>query len=329
MNPFISIIIPVYNTGRYLNRCMASVLNQDYDHYQVILIDDGSEDNSGAICDDFAKKYLSVKVVHQKNSGLSAARNRGVRDSVGEFVLFLDSDDYLEKDVLSFTVSLACRYDASIVSFKNRRISNDDFKLYNEYSYSGSVRELSAKEFLVSINQRTIGSSACTKLFKRKIFDVVQFTENVYNEDYLFLSELLIKYPDFMIVDTDYIGYNYYTRAGSISHAGVGRSTVDAVHNAMKMRELADDKDPSLLPVISTYAVYQAKTAILLHKNLPKTGDSPFVDECFEIIKTYRKYIRNSFFNFKDKVLCYLYLYCPRFLLRSVNYFINRLILHK
>ena len=98
MEPLLSVIIPVYNVENYIEQCVDSVLNQDYGNYEIILIDDGSTDGSGAKCDIYADRYSNIRVIHQVNGGLSDARNRGIIESSGEYVIFLDSDDYWNRD---------------------------------------------------------------------------------------------------------------------------------------------------------------------------------------------------------------------------------------
>lgn len=107
MNDLISVIIPVYQVADYLPECLDSVLSQDHRNLEVILIDDGSKDDSGTICDRYAAADDRVKVIHQKNSGAAAAKNAGLRIATGEYLSFVDSDDYLEPNVYSYMVS--CR----------------------------------------------------------------------------------------------------------------------------------------------------------------------------------------------------------------------------
>lgn len=104
MNEKISVIIPVYNCEKYLNKCVDSVLNQTYTNYEIILIDDGSTDRSSEICDKYEKVSKKVKVLHQKNSGVSQARNNGVDIAEGKYICFLDSDDYIEKEYFKFAI---------------------------------------------------------------------------------------------------------------------------------------------------------------------------------------------------------------------------------
>ena len=97
----ISVIVPVYNTEKYLRRCIDSILNQTYEALEVILVDDGSTDGSGAVCDEYAEKDARVRAIHQKNGGISAARNAGIDAASGQYIAFIDSDDYVTGDMLA------------------------------------------------------------------------------------------------------------------------------------------------------------------------------------------------------------------------------------
>lgn len=102
--PLVSVIIPVYKTERYLHRCIDSLVNQDYKNIEIILIDDGSPDHCGNICDEYAKKDKRIRVIHQENQGISVARNAGIKKSCGEYICFVDSDDYVDIHLLSTVI---------------------------------------------------------------------------------------------------------------------------------------------------------------------------------------------------------------------------------
>ena len=104
----ISVIVPVYNVEKYLTKCVDSIMNQTYKDLEIILVDDGSTDNSGKICDEYVKKDKRFKVIHKKNGGLSDARNVGIKNSTGEYLSFIDSDDYIDNDMIE------CLYNACI-----------------------------------------------------------------------------------------------------------------------------------------------------------------------------------------------------------------------
>ena len=114
MNPLISLVIPVYNVEKYLDKCMESVLAQTYDNYEVILVDDGSTDNSGKMCDEYAERDSRVTVYHQKNSGVSVARNVGIENAKGEFISFIDSDDWVDESYLEKLVNAQIKYNADL-----------------------------------------------------------------------------------------------------------------------------------------------------------------------------------------------------------------------
>ena len=105
--PLISVIIPVYNVEEYLDRCLESATLQTYKNIEIILIDDGSTDNSGKMCDEWAEKDRRIRVIHQKNGGLSNARNKGIEEAKGEFISFIDSDDWIEANMLTDFISIS------------------------------------------------------------------------------------------------------------------------------------------------------------------------------------------------------------------------------
>ena len=115
-NLLISVIVPVYNTEKYLGRCVDSIINQTYTNLEIILVDDGSPDNSPAICDEYAKKDQRIKVIHKENGGLSSARNAGLDIAKGDFISFIDSDDWVEKDLFEVLVSLYGKTQAEIIA---------------------------------------------------------------------------------------------------------------------------------------------------------------------------------------------------------------------
>lgn len=116
-NPKISVIVPVYNAEKYLHRCIDSILNQTFPDFELLLIDDGSKDQSGEICDEYAKKDSRVKVFHKENGGVSSARNVGIDNAVGEYICFCDSDDWVEKTWLLSFFERMCDNDMLITSF--------------------------------------------------------------------------------------------------------------------------------------------------------------------------------------------------------------------
>ena len=208
----ISIIVPVYKVEKYLSKCLDSIVCQTYKKIEIILVDDGSPDNSGNICEEYAAKDNRIKVIHKENGGLSDARNAGLKIATGEYIGFVDSDDYIEEDMFETMYKLIKMYDAdiSIVSYKewkNGRVLNDmnseELDLYNKVE---AIREL--------LIDSKIQSYMWNKLFKRQLFENTEFPLGKNFEDIattLKLFEICEK-----IVRVETAKYNYIRRDDSI-----------------------------------------------------------------------------------------------------------------
>lgn len=190
-NPLISIIVPVFNVKNYIEKCVLSLINQTYKNIEIILVDDGSSDGSEIVCDKFQSEYKNtVKVIHQKNQGLSVARNVGLENASGEFVCFVDSDDYIEPTMLEtlFNSLSFANADISICSFFEENENNKTLQTVNfkdeEFSNYNAIENLSNKNngygFVVVWN----------KLFKRNLFENITFPKNRIHEDQFVIFKL-------------------------------------------------------------------------------------------------------------------------------------------
>ena len=181
MNDLISIIVPVYNVEQYLRKCIESIKNQTYTNIEIIIVDDGSTDNSGAICDELKQTDNRIQVLHKKNGGLSDARNAGLKIAKGEFVGFVDSDDYIKEDMFETLYKLNKEHhsDIAIVSYyelyKGKVIGVRDTKNLEELNKIEALKEL--------LIDRKIQSYAWNKLFKRELFENIEFPTNKNFED--------------------------------------------------------------------------------------------------------------------------------------------------
>lgn len=125
-NPYFSVILPIYNVEKYLERCVESVLSQNFTDYEMILVDDGSSDFSPKICDEYEEKYNFIKVIHKKNGGLSSARNAGFEQATGKYILWFDSDDWVEKNTLSLIYNATKESEVDIIKFNYIRHIDDN-----------------------------------------------------------------------------------------------------------------------------------------------------------------------------------------------------------
>ena len=230
----LSIIVPVYNVEKYFRKCVNSLLNQDLslEEYEIILVDDGSTDQGGKICDGYALNHPNVKVIHQQNSGLSAARNRGIDAAQGKYIQFVDSDDYLEPNVLKALVEKMESDELDVLRFNYRNVNeqyevvepNKDPKRFVNYSEV-------VCDGMTFLNER-LGSAcyACQFLVRRELLNDCKFKEGVYFEDTEWTPRMLLKAC--RAASTDRMVYNYLVREGSIT------KSVDE----KKKRKVLDDK---------------------------------------------------------------------------------------
>ena len=131
-NVIVSVIVPIYNVEKYLGKCVESICSQTYENIQILLIDDGSTDNSGAMCDALALEDCRIQVFHKENEGLGLTRNFGIKHAIGDYIFFVDSDDYIEKDSIARMLEEAVSQDADLVVEGYKKVSDDGRMLFEE-----------------------------------------------------------------------------------------------------------------------------------------------------------------------------------------------------
>lgn len=205
----VSVVIPVYNVEKFLQKCVASVLNQTYRNLDIILVDDGSTDLSGKICDELGNCDKRVTVIHKKNGGLSDARNAGLNVAKGEYYAFIDSDDYISSDMIEIMVNSARKNNCDIAICNMVRFSESrESTLF--YHPVAQEKVLLGKERFKTLHQ----PSVCNKLFASNLFQNIRFPKGKYYEDTFVYHELL--YLAKSVVLTGSNSYWYLERADSI-----------------------------------------------------------------------------------------------------------------
>ncbi len=220
--PTVSIIVPVYNAQDYLHKCLDALLSQSYEDFEIILVNDGSKDKSGSICDKYAAKDNRIKVIHKENGGVSTARNCGLDHATGKYIMFCDSDDYIMQDFSAPLVALAqndvdCLVLAGITTIKDNQNTKD--LLCPQYA-EGDTPTMSNIEFCdlyVKLNLEssfTLMNMPYNKLFSRKVIEEnnIRFDTSIhYNEDFIFNLQYLDKVSRVKIYNKSI--YNYYLDA--------------------------------------------------------------------------------------------------------------------
>lgn len=213
----ISVVVPVYKVEQYLDRCVESILNQTYHDFELILVDDGSPDNSGNLCDNWARKDSRINVIHKSNGGLSSARNAGLDEATGEYVTFIDSDDVIHWDYLAYLLTLCAENNADISMGKLIRFSEDipdDCRLDNVETISRTGKETLYRFFEDGVEVSNY-VSACCKLYRRSIFENIRFPEGRLFEDEYTTYRLYDKAG--RIVESEAVLYYYYVNPNSIT----------------------------------------------------------------------------------------------------------------
>lgn len=182
--PLITAIVPVYNTQKYLTKCLDSLINQTYRNLQIVLIDDGSTDNSPIICDSYANRDSRVTVIHKDNQGVSSARNLGIDLSTGDYISFIDSDDWLELDAYEHLVACIAAHHADAVIFEYFIIYENGVTVHKAHSnLNGLMDKLTAIETTIS----PVNRFAVSKIYARKLIEDVRFDQGIHiGEDTLF-----------------------------------------------------------------------------------------------------------------------------------------------
>ena len=283
MNKLVSIIVPVYNVEEYVEECIVSIINQTYKNLQIIVIDDGSIDKSIDICRKYAKNDSRIEIVSQKNMGVSAARNTGLEFAKGEFVTFIDSDDYVDND-----------YIETLINHVDDEI---DLVCCNIPTRKGLVNNLIRRKLVIakifSISGYTWG-----KLIRRECIKEVFHTEIKYAEDYAFYIKLMSNLDCVQIADYD--GYHYRIRKGSLSVKDKEEKPTmkefDNKYSFLKCKLWENEYEYSLetTHVIKDHCYYVYTLLMLLAYKLKKDGSKPPKEK----IKNIRKHMKLTYKSF-------------------------------
>lgn len=210
----LSIIVPIYNSKKYLEECIDSILQQSYKDFELILVDDGSSDGSGELCDEYAKKDSRILVIHKENKGQSSARNVGIDMAKGEYITFVDSDDTIEENTYLLNINLLDSMpDVYIIQFP---CINKYGSKHPEPKYKHNIL-LTGSEILYQawLQKKVISNYVWNKIFRRHIFQHKRFREGMYYEDRYLMSEILEDIDSIYLSDVGL--YFYYEREGQVT----------------------------------------------------------------------------------------------------------------
>lgn len=262
--PKFSIIVPVYNVESYLDECVQSVLDQTCTDFEIILVDDGSTDNSGAVCDKWARSDSRISVVHKQNGGLSSARNEGLRHITGQYVLFLDSDDYwISCDVLDTLMERLSLTKADVLIYNLQKVF--DGKMVEPYFKAGMVmpHDLNDSETVAFAHEKDLWTAcACNKVIRAELFadGQLRFVEGITSEDIDWCARLLCRLSRIDYLDICVLAYRQ--RVSSIT-GNISWSKISCLYNNfLTCVELTGKAEQEKSDLLKAYTAYQYGTLL-------------------------------------------------------------------
>ena len=246
----ISVIVPVYNVEKYLEECLDSIQNQTYSDIEVILVNDGSLDNSKDICEKYCKEDNRFKLINQANQGQSVARNHGVAASTGEFIAFVDSDDIIRQDYLEVLI----RYMSEEMDIVESQFTVHKKEFFNEnYKEINVIFEGDSEEAVKAVPKHVLSVNPVTKLYRRSVVEAVPYLEGLIFED-IYSGVGMLKYIR-RIIKSDYTGYYYRQHGTSTMHRTFTEKNLNVFTVSDKLVEMYSDRE-NLLPYIGSYLVH-------------------------------------------------------------------------
>ena len=235
----ISIVIPVYNSSKYLGRSLNTVLNQDYPNIEVVLVDDGSTDGCAHLCDEYAEKDIRIRVIHQQNQGASIARQNGLRNSKGEYVTFIDSDDWVANDYVSKLYNFIVEHHITVSACGVQRVKeneNINFQRTEYQSFLLSFEELMPRFFKYEF------WGFPGKLYKKSVLSQITFPKATLSEDYLVMTQLFLKERQMAYTEAPLYFYEYHPN--SLSHQRLSKRAFEEFENVKAVYELIKELEP-------------------------------------------------------------------------------------
>lgn len=315
--PLISVIVPVYNVEEYLDDCIQSILDQNYNNIEIILVDDGSSDKSGIKCDRWSQHDKRIQVIHKSNGGLSDARNVGILHAKGKYLTFIDSDDIMNQSMLEYLYNLIRQHDADISicdvvhAFPERDITYQNETQVLFYDGEQAICEM--------LYQTAFLPSACAKLYRSKLFDENKFPYGMTFEDVAILYKLF--YISSGIVYGNAKLYAYRHRENSITTKGFSENDLDILKICEQQLEFSEDKSEKIRDAVHAYVCVGALRIFL---NAPRKKYSEEIKKSEELLKTFSsEVLHNKNCRKKLKYALILYKYC-RFFMKIIYKHINR-----
>lgn len=313
--PLISVVVPIYNIEDCLERCVQSICDQTYRNLEILLVDDGSTDNTGALCDKLALRDNRIRVFHKENGGSSSARNLGIREAKGEFLGFVDSDDFISPTMYEEMVDFLGEKGLKMVQISRDEINEDGSKREDVCTPPSEKIVIDSRSFMEELLMHRGDCSYCTKLTAKDLFEEWQFPEGVLNEDFYLLVHMLQKISGVGVLPLQ--GYHVFYRIGSNtrkkSKDDFSRVFTDIVNNADMVADVVKESYPELQEQVIRFGLIQ-RLDYMLHIPISRMSNS---DAFYVAVKKYlRKHwadtIKNRYLTKKNRVYLLLLTVAPK-----------------
>lgn len=243
MNPLISVIVPIYNVEKYLARCIDSIVNQTYKNLEIILVDDGSPDRCPQMCDDYDEKDSRIKVVHKKNGGLSDARNAGIAVAKGEYISFIDSDDYVSDDFFECLLDVMNKENSDIAECSVVKLYEDN--RFDEFSDDLSVKTYDTQDAMSAlIAENPFHQHVWNKLYKTELVKDIPYAVGKLNEDEFWTYQVFGRADK--VSKLNKTMYYYFQRNSSIMGVGYNIRRLDALEGKANRQKYIENNFPEL-----------------------------------------------------------------------------------
>lgn len=289
MNPMISVIVPIYNVEKYLARCVDSIVNQTYKNLEIILVDDGSPDRCPQMCDDYAEKDSRIKVVHKKNGGLSDARNEGMAVATGEYISFIDSDDYVSDDFFECLLDVMNKENSDIAECSVVKFYEDN--RFDEFSDDLSVKTYDTQDAMSAlIAENPFHQHVWNKLYKTELVKDIPYAVGKLNEDEFWTYRVFGRANKVARINKTM--YYYFQRSSSIMGVGYNIRRLDALEGKANRQKYIENNFPDL----STQAKIDLYgSCMFAYQSVLKFMSGADKKKALELIRKYRKMYNLSF----------------------------------
>ena len=317
----ITVIVPVYNIIDCLERCVMSIINQTYRDLEIILVDDGSTDGTAALCDVLETKDIRVRVFHKENGGSSSARNLGLKHATGDYIGFVDSDDYIEPDMYELLADAVVRNNSLMAQISRDEINEDGSKRGDVCIPPEKEIIITSKDMLKELLMHRGDCSFCTRICARELFNERSFPEGELNEDFRLLTEMLPFIDSFPILPKQC--YHVYYRMNSNSRRSdrddFSRVFEDIVVNADRIQKTVDERYPELREVAFRFGMVQRLDYMLHIPISMMTADNKFYREVAIYMRKNRLHaLKNRILTNKNKLYILLLGTAPK-TVRSIH----------